>query len=40
MDLLSAKRVARGHHQIYDALPPATINLLATKKRTDGIASI
>lgn len=37
---LSTKRASRGHHLIYDALPSATINLRATKKRADGIASI
>lgn len=37
---LAAKRVGRGHHEIYDSLPKAIINLRATKKRDDGIASI
>lgn len=37
---LAAKRVGRGHHEIYDSLPKSVINLKATKKRNDGIASI
>ncbi|WP_425277743.1 DUF3800 domain-containing protein [Mesorhizobium metallidurans] len=37
---LAAKRVGRGHHQIYDSLPKSVINLKATRKRNDGIASI
>jgi hypothetical protein len=37
---LAAKRVGRHHHEIYDALPKAAINLRATSKRNDGIASI
>lgn len=40
MGHLAAKRVQRGHHEVYDALPLQTINLKATTKRTDGIAKI
>lgn len=34
---LSAKRVARQHHLLYDALPRAKLNLAATMKRKDAI---
>lgn len=37
---LAAKRVSRSHHEIYDSLPASVVNLRATKKRNDGIASI
>ena len=34
---LSAKRVARGHHSLYDSLPRSKLNLAATMKRKDAI---
>lgn len=34
---LSAKRINRGHHALYDMIPVETINLRATNKRKDGI---
>jgi hypothetical protein len=34
---LSAKRVAREHHLLYDFVPRAQLNLLATMKRKDAI---
>ena len=37
---LAAKRVSRGHHTLYDAIPPALINLKATAKRKDGIVQM
>jgi hypothetical protein len=37
---LAQKRVNRGHHQIYDAIPRNVINLRASRKRSDGIAKI
>lgn len=38
--LLAQKRVSRGHHQLYDALPKDRINLAATRRRADGIVQI
>lgn len=35
--VLNAKRVQRGHHQLYDQLPQATVNLAVTRSRRDGI---
>jgi len=35
--VLAGKRVGRGHHQIYDAIPKPQLNRLATMKRTDAI---
>lgn len=40
MKVLSEKRVRRGHHKLYDALPSAMVNLKATRRRTDGLAAI
>lgn len=37
---LTAKRTARQHHLIYNALPIKQLNLSATAKRTDGIVPI
>lgn len=37
---LQAKRIARGHHSLYDAIPRALINLRATARRKDGIVQI
>jgi hypothetical protein len=34
---LAAKRVGRGHHELYDALPRNIVNLRATSRRKDGI---
>jgi hypothetical protein len=34
---LAAKRVGRDHHKIYDAIPTAQLNRLATFKRNDAI---
>jgi uncharacterized protein DUF3800 len=34
---LAAKRVGRGHHQVYDSLPAAQLNRVATLKRRDAI---
>lgn len=35
--VLNAKRVQRGHHQLYDRLPAMTVNLAVTRLRRDGI---
>jgi hypothetical protein len=37
---LSAKRVARGHHTLYDSIPTAKLNGAATMKRKDAIVPI
>lgn len=37
---LTAKRIERGHHELYDMIPTSAINLRATNKRKDGFASI
>jgi hypothetical protein len=34
---LAAKRVSRDHHTVYDSIPKAQLNLLATFKRRDAI---
>jgi hypothetical protein len=39
-DELAQKRVRRGHHKIYDAIPANTVNLRASRRREDGIAKI
>ena len=35
--VLNARRVQRGHHELYDKLPTMTINLAVTRSRRDGI---
>lgn len=37
---LAAKRVARGHHTVYDSIPKAQLNTSATFKRPDAIVPI
>lgn len=37
---LASKRAARNHHAIYDAVPRAQLNVLATMKRRDAIVRI
>lgn len=38
--VLAAKRVGRNHHAVYDAIPKASLNTLATMKRPDAIVPV